>query len=79
MDRKPILVIKLPQNIGTQHAIAEAYKHMEERGISDEYHILIVSNGTSEAVDVEVFYDKDIEEKDIQTLREEVMQKFQEV
>lgn len=73
---KPILVIKMPSRTN-QAEILGAQESLKKKGVEDDYHILIVSNGNSKKVDVEVFYDKDIKEIDIEQLKQLIKDGFE--
>lgn len=73
---KPILVIKMPAST-SMAMIHQSHKYIEEKKIENDYHVLIVSNGNNDQVDIEVFYDKDIKETDVEQLKQLIKDGFE--
>jgi DNA-binding protein YbaB len=73
---KPILVIKMPASTSLA-MIHQSHKYIEEKKIENDYHVLIVSNGNKEGVDIEVFYDKNIKETDVEQLKQLIKDGFE--
>ena len=73
---KPILVIKMPDSTSLA-MIHQSHNYVKEKGIENDYHVLIVSNGNKNQVDVEVFYDKDIKETDVEQLKKLIKDGFE--
>ena len=65
---KPILVIKMSVSSSLMQ-IHQTHKYVEEKKIEEDYHVLIIG-GESKNVEIEVFYDKNIKETDIEQLKQ---------
>ena len=65
---KPILVVSLPYtaSIADYQDVRES---LYERGIGDDYHILVINSGKEETI-IEVFYEKDFNKVKFEELKE---------
>ena len=75
MEAKPILVVKLPSDTSA-HDQEIINKNLKSGTIVKEYHILILRNGNDEDldIDVQVLNAKNVEEIDLEELKQYIKQ-----
>lgn len=72
---KPILLIKMPASTSLE-MIHQSHRYVEGKKIDVDYHVLIVSNGDKEEVDVEVYNSNDIKEEEFNQLKQLIKDGF---
>lgn len=73
---KPILIVKVPSSVLTQEQHRLTYLSLEDR-FKEDYEILVIPLYTKQEIEIQVIFDKDIEESDLESLRKEILDEIQ--